>query len=92
MAKIEYVFTHAEIQQHLPYAVICETREGSRWDTMRRRRMWNAEFSDSEKKAATAIFRQARNWYLVKGAPDSVRMSGKTLGLWLKLGNFCASL
>lgn len=92
MANIEYVFTYTEIQQHLPYAVICEAREGSRWNTMRRRRMWNAEFSESEKRAATSIFRQAHNWYLVKGVPESVRMSGKTLGLWIKLGNFCASL
>lgn len=29
-----------EIEEKLPYGVICEAKEGSRWNTMRRRRRW----------------------------------------------------
>ena len=84
--------TRKEIQEKLPYAVICETKEGASWNTGRRKRKWNAEFTEEERKASEEIFRKAHTWYLVKGIPEEVRMKIKTFMLWQKLGNFCAEL
>lgn len=78
--------------ERLPYAVICEARYGARWDTGRRKRMWTQEFTESERKKATEIFRQAHRFYLVSGCPDELVMSPSTLSLWRRLGDFCASL
>lgn len=84
--------SHEEAQKMLPYGVICETRYGSRWNTLRRRRRWEKEFSASERQAATRIFRQSYRYCLVTGLPDSVKMTAQTAILWRKLANFCASL
>lgn len=92
MAKLEIVFERDEIEKNLAYRLICETRETSIWDTMKRKRRWVQEFSANERAAASRIFAQAHSWYLVKGLPDSVRMSVGTLELWHKLEAFCASL
>jgi hypothetical protein len=81
-----------EIHQKIPYAVICETRFGSRWNTMRRKRRWVEEFTEAERNSAERLFKMAHNWYLVKGVPDQIRLTPDTLMLWGKLGNFCASL
>lgn len=81
-----------EIEEKLPYGVICEAKGGSRWNTMRRRRRWTKEFSEKEREAASEIFRKAHSWMLVKGTPDKVRMTLSTYGLWQKLGEFCASI
>lgn len=85
-----YVFSHDEIVMELPYAVICEAHESASWNTTHRRRAWFDAFTEEERQAANRIFRQAHQWYLVSGAPDSVRMTEKTLALWKKLGIFCA--
>ena len=42
-----------EIEEKLPYGVICEAKEGSRWNTMRRRRRWTKGFSEKEREAAS---------------------------------------
>ena len=81
-----------EITKTLPYAVICETRSSSRWDTGKRKRLWLAEFDKAERDAAQRIFRLAHNWMLRSGVPDSVVMKPSTIALWQKLGNFCAGL
>lgn len=81
-----------EIHKNIPYALICTTRESAVWETGKRRRAWAAHFSESERNACTALFKQAHQWYLVKGVPDTVTMSGRTFALWQKLGAFCASL
>lgn len=80
------------VRERIPYALVCETREGARWNTSRRRRLWNALFTEAEKKACTRLFRDARNWTFVKGVPDTVRMAPKTIDLWDRLGIFCQSL
>lgn len=92
MAEVLIKFTHDEIQDQIPYALVCETRESSIWGTSRRRRRWMIEFDPSERDACTRLFSMSRTWYLVKGVPDEVMMSMKTYGLWQKLGAFCASL
>ena len=90
--KLELVLSKADIERQLPYALICETRYGSRWNTSQRKRRWTAEFTEAERKAASRIFAQCHTWYLVKGTPDEVKMSMSTYGLWEKLAGFCYSL
>lgn len=89
---IYITLTRDEINDKIPYAMICEMRYGSSWDTGRRRRAWTQDFSESERRAADALFKQAHSWYLVKGVPDEVKMKGSTFALWMKLGEFCGSL
>ena len=89
---LEIVLEQDEIKENLAYQLICETRESSIWNTMRRKRRWTQEFSESERKAASRIFAQAHTWHLVNGLPDSVRMSAGTLKLWHKLEVFCCSI
>lgn len=81
-----------EIRSAIPYGLIAETRFGSRWNTMRRKRRWKEEFTESERDYAETLFRLAHKWYCVTGVPDEVKMRAKTLGLWQRLGEFCASL
>lgn len=90
--KIDVVLSRDEIHNKIPYALICETRYGCLWETIRRRRRWLAEFSEAERNAASRLFKLAHSWYLVKGVPDEVRMSCHTFKLWLKLADFCGSL
>lgn len=92
MAKVYLEFTREEMRRRIPYAMVCEGQNGSRWNTTRRRRRWMAEFSKRERSAAGGLFRQAHNWMLGCGVPKTVRMTFDTYRLWLKLGNFCASL
>lgn len=84
--------THDEVNEKIPYAMICEMRYGARWETGRRRRAWLAQFTEAEREAAGKLFKQAHTWYLVKGVPDEVKMRVTTLALWMKLGEFCGSL
>lgn len=88
----EVILTHEEINRTIPYAVICEARYGSRWDTMHRKRRWKEEFTDAERNAARKLFSKAHLWTLVKGAPEELHMKASTYLLWQKLGDFCASL
>lgn len=88
--KIMMVFDHDEIKKEIPYDLICETHEGGRWNTFRRKRLWNDMFTEKEQKACGRLFRQAKSWSLVKGAPESLMLTADTLLLWKKLGNFCA--
>lgn len=90
--KTLLVFTKKEIQTFLPYALLCETREGSKWNTMHRKRRWEKEFTSAERKAASTIFEKAHAWYLTTGLPEAVKMTPETYSLWQKLENFCASI
>lgn len=89
--KLEVVLSREEIAR-LPYALICETRYGARWNTTSRKRRWTAEFTEAERKAATRIFTQCHTWYLVKGIPDEIKMSLSTYQLWNKLAGFCCTI
>lgn len=91
-ARIMLTLTHDEIQANIPYAMICETRFGRAWGTGRRRRAWLKEFTEQERETAGRMFRQAYDWYLVHGVPDEVTMTAKTFALWIRLGEFCASI
>ncbi len=86
------VFDRDEIEKVIPYKMICETRYGAFWETSRRRRLWTQLFTESERKAASKLFKQAHRWHLVRGLPNEHRMSPSTYRLWCKLAEFCASL
>lgn len=81
-----------EIQRLIPYGMIAETRFGRMWSTGKRRRRWAEEFTESERNYAETLFRMAERWYCVTGVPDDVKMTAKTLSLWQRIGDFCASL
>ena len=91
-AKIMLTMTRDEVSEMIPYALICETRYGVSWDTKRRRDRWMEEFTDFERQSATALFNLAHAWHLGGGVPDNVTMSSGMLALWVKLGQFCASI
>ena len=84
--------TREQIQMNIPYALICETQQGARWHTKRRLASFRAAFTEEERTAARRLFKLAYDWHLVKGVPESVRMSSFITKLWLKLGDYCASL
>ena len=92
MAMIEVVMTSEEVSKNIAYQMICQTRYGSVWNTMKCKLRWNKEFSDNEKEKAEKIFRQAHSWFVGKGIPDTVRMDFPTFELWNKIETFCGSL
>ena len=81
-----------QVERDIPYRVVCEARYGGRWDTGTRKRRWNREFNEAERRAASSLFRQAHKWTLRSGVPTGVKMSETAYDLWQKLGDFCASL
>lgn len=92
MANLYFEFSEDEIKHSIPYALICETRESSVWNTMKRKRAWAQQFTDAERDAASRIFSQAHAWTLTTGVPDKVKMSTRTYELWRKIAAFCASI
>ena len=91
--KFDVILTRREMNNHIPYAFICQTRYGARWNTAKRKRLWVEMFTEAERSAAnTRLFRQAYGWHLGRGVPDEVRMCTSTYMLWQKLGEFCAML
>lgn len=92
MAQIQILLTSDEVNASIPYAMVCMTRYGYHWNTLRRKRRWEKEFTEAERKAATRLFAKARNWTIGSSVPETVRMSVSIYSLWLKLGAFCASI
>lgn len=90
--RMEVVFEHDEIGEAIPYQMICMTRYGSVWNTMRRKRRWKEEFSAYERERLNAMCRQAYQWTCVTGLPQTLKMSMGTYELWNRLTEFCASL
>ena len=90
--RLEIVLERDEIEAAIPYQMICATRYGSVWNTMRRKRRWVEEFSSYERERANAMCRQAYNWMLVTGLPMEIKMTQGTFDLWQRLAEFCASL
>lgn len=89
---IDVILTRDEVNAQIPYALICMTRYGQSWNTGRRRRRWLEEFTEAERISASRLFSMSHTWTLIKGVPEEVRMSAHTLALWLKLGEFCATI
>lgn len=92
--KGTYILTMSrdEVQRLIPYAMICETMGGAKWNTGTRRRKWANEFTEQERRKARELYNISRQWYLIKGIPDEVKMSATTLTFWNRLAEFCACL
>lgn len=90
--KLYLSLNEDEIRKTLPYALICETRESSVWDTRKRRMLWKERFTESERDYASTIFALCHKWYLKTGVPDEYKLSFKSLELWNKIAAFCMEL
>lgn len=90
--EIRIKLTRDEVNEQIPYPVICQGRYGSLWDTRKVRNRWREEFDEETREAAESLFRQAHRWYLTTGVPDVVEMPGRTLALWIRLGEFFGSI
>lgn len=86
------VLTHDEVQNNIPYALVCETMYGCRWNSGSRIRKFVNEFTREEQKAISKMKRQSYEWYLVKGVPDQVKMTPETYNLWFRLADFCMAV
>ena len=86
------VMDRDEINQNIPYPVVAETMSGSRWDTGKRKRMMKERFDETEMNAIYRMHKQARQWYLIKGVPDELRITPHILALWHKLASFCCEI
>lgn len=90
--KTYIILDREEINKQIPYALVCETMGGARWNTGRRKRMMKEQFTETEIDAIYRLHKQAYNWCFVKGAPDELKIAPYTLILWQKLAAFCCSL
>ena len=92
MARLMVELTASEVHADIPYAVICMTRYGAHWGTMRCKRRWKEEFTEAEREKARKLFSRSHDWLLGRGVPEKVQMSVETYQLWQKLGCFCGSI
>lgn len=86
------VLDRDEIQQQIPYGVVCEGMSSARWCTSKRVRLMREQFTQAEIDAIYRMHQQARIWYLVKGVPEELRIMPKTLALWHRLAAFCCEI
>ena len=89
MASVWFELSRREVEDSIPYAIVCETMHGSAWSTGRVKRMFADQFSEKERHACRQLKAQARRWYLETGVPETVKMKDSTYYLWQKLGQFC---
>ena len=92
--KIEsfVILEREDIQQNIPYAIIAETIGRSCWNTGKCKRLKKEFFTREEIANLPRIYKYARDWYLIKGVPDSIRLRPNTIELFVKLGEFCSQL
>ena len=90
--KLFLYLAREEVSRDIPYALICETMGGGRWNTGKRKRAWAQEFTEKERETCGRLYKTAYNWYLRHGVPDEVKMLPETLSLWMRLGNFCCTV
>lgn len=90
--KTYLVLNRDEINQQIPYAVVCEVMSGAKWNTGKRKRLMKERFTETEREAICRLHKQAHSWYLKKGVPEELKLSVHTLLLWHKLANFCYEL
>lgn len=88
---IEFVLSGDEIEEKIPYKMLCSVRYGNIWNTMQRKQRWKIEFSIIEQEKAEEIFKQAYRWY-TKGVPSSIRIEYLTLDLLDRITEFCFTL
>lgn len=86
------VLSREEIQQKIPYQLVCETMGSAKFATKRVKQRYLESFSWEEINKIVLFRRQAHKWHLVSGVPDELRITPSDLALWVKLGEFCASI
>lgn len=80
-------------KEKIPYPVVCETVSSAKWETGKRKRLYNEYFTESERKRIPELCRLARKWYLVTGFPiEGTTMRTDTFILWNKLAEFCCMI
>lgn len=90
---VTFNFSRKEVEERIPYALICQTACGSKWDTARRRRMAREFFESKEINRLSGLINQSKKWYLRTGIPmEGVSMTSDTYDLWQKFGQFCMML
>ena len=90
--EVYATLSREQVYAKIPYSLICETMGSARWNTGKRMCMWNKEFTEAERRKCYDLYKIAMKWHLVKGVPEKVKMTTDTLGMWLRLGEFCAAL
>ena len=90
--QVKIVLSREEVNNHIPYPMICETRYGKTWKSTKVQERFRREFTEYERKAAFKIFGRSHIWYLRKGVPDEVELTIFEYDLWKKLAAFCASI
>ena len=81
MAKLYVSLTPEEVRASIPYDLICMVRYGCTWNTGRRRRAWQLDFTEDEKKAAGRLFRQSFEWTCGRGLSGTIRMTSTSSSL-----------
>lgn len=80
-----------EVHDKIPFQIIAETVESSRWNTCKRKRMQKDWFDDCEIRHLSGLKNLAHRWYLTSGVPSKgVKMSIETYQLWQKFALFCS--
>ena len=91
-AEIVLTLDRYELNACIPYALICETREGARWTGRKLIERFEREFTSEERREIDTLFQQAHKWHLKTGVPETVSMTARTLALWLRLAEFCSTV
>lgn len=85
------VFSGEYFKSQVAYPVIVEA-----WDRLKgsgsKRRRYQAEFTEAERKLISSYYRKFYRWYLVTGTPDKVMLSLDTLNLLQRAVNFFAEV
>ena len=84
MAKQMMKLTVEEVRANIPYDLICMVRYGCTWNTGRRRRAWQLDFTEDEKKAAGRLFRQSFAKTTDRLPGVKMRMRQCTMQLYLR--------
>ena len=86
------VLNRDEINQRIPYGVVCVGMSSARWNTGKRKRLMKQYFTQTEIDAIYRLHKQARTWYLIKGVPEELRITPHILALWHRLAAFCCEI
>jgi len=91
--KVMIHLTRDEVNEKIPYMLVCETTSCSAWNTRRVRTAFHEMFTEKEREDLKKLRMLAHSWALVKGIPnEGVDMSAETMSLWMRFGEFCASV
>lgn len=91
MATLQLSLSAEEVRSELHYDLLCEVRSSVRWQTGRRRRLWEQTFDLADRQQAERIFAACRRMCLTSG-PRPLTMDISTYDLWMRLVAFCGSL